>query len=418
MVPDSRNGRPLLARRELITLGASLVVHYIAVILLLSGVLAFLFNDAMHRYGPGTDFFAYRNAAYHWLHSNGIYAHGPGFGFRYHPLAAMTLFAPLAWLKPYTAYYVWLVLNELLLLLDLFLLRRLFTRNREFVVASVLLLLFTPLWLELFMGNSSFFVASLLLAAFYFYSRGAYRTFTALTIVSIIIKPIGLVFLPILLFRKQWRLALAIFVIPVITAVPYFVFNPQDWAQFAAINFGDAPAGWFVHAGNQGLFGLMADIGARLNGIPTRHLAGLSQLPAGSRMFLTALPLLLVILTTWQNYRFRDNWKVCIFLWSAAYLLGYKDVWEHSYAFLILALPFLYQSGLLNKKLIVICAVGIALPTAFFLYDIRLPAGPRDPEHHWYLATAVVHHSTKVIWLVILYTACLRRSYRAASSAD
>ncbi|MEW5993489.1 MAG: glycosyltransferase 87 family protein [Candidatus Zixiibacteriota bacterium] len=397
-------------------MAALYILHLILLWLLLDGTLAFLFNDAMHRIGPGTDFWAYYDAANQWRQGNGIYGHGPGYGFRYHPLTAIILFAPLTFFDDQVSYSIWVVINELMLLLDLVLLRKLFSSRRDYIIASVALLLFSPLLLELFMGNASFVVASMLLAAFYYYHHGVVGKFTLVATVSVLLKPVALVFLPLLLLRKQVKTALVLLIVPLVSAIPYFVIDPVGWRHFASANFGQLmDAGWHIHAGNQGLWCLATNLIARLSGVPPHVMTDPGQLSMVLQAAIHALPVLLGVLSLWMTWRLRDNWRALVFIWSVTYLLGYKDVWEHSYSFIILGLVFLYLSRTVDSRLILICTVGLALPTAFALYDVSLPPGYHDPESYWPLGIAALHHSTKVVWLLILYVACLWQSLSTRS---
>ena len=163
--------------------------------------------------------------------------------------------------------------------------------------------------------------------------------------------------------------------------------------------------GWVIHAGNQGLHGLVVTLGARLSGLWTGDLESYRQLPGTCRLLLQGMPVFLVIVSLAATWKLRRDPAAAIFLWSATYLLGYKDIWEHSYSFLPLGLVYLWISRGVGRKLFMVCAVALALPTAFVFYDLPLPPGPLDPEHYWTALTSVVHHATKPLWLLILYVA-------------
>ena len=374
-----------------------------------------LFNDSMHRLGPGTDFSAYFRAGRYALDGRDIYAVGPGYGFRYHPLFALTFLAALSRLGRDAAFGVWVALNEIALVADILVLGRLFTTRREILVGSLLLLFFSPILLEIYMGNSSLLTASLMLWGFVFYARGKMAPFAALWVVSILVKPTALVFVPILLFDRRWKLVLAVLAFTAVTAAPHFVLHPESFRLFIEKNLGDlAVPGALVHGGNQGLHCLLADLCTRGSGIPTNVLATFSQLPAGCRALLFLLPLLLIVVSAWQNHHRGNDLSAAVFLWSATYLLGYKEVWEHSYAFAFLAFAHLYLSGAVDRRLTAICAAGMALPTFFPLYDLPGLMPPVDPEHFWGFATSVLHHVTKVVWIAIPYGVLLWNTVRGA----
>jgi hypothetical protein len=391
-----------------------LAVHVVLLWLMLGRHLDFAFNASKHRLGPGTDFAAYWVAAKQWQAGEGMFGHGPGFGYRYHPLFILTIGQLLASLKMATAHHVWIAINEVLLFIGLLYLRRLLPDWRHFIAAAGLLAIWSPYYLEVYMGNSTFVVTMLSLMAFYHYRRGQRAAFLALLTAGILIKPPPLVFLPILLVRKQWTSIGIVLAAIIVTAAPYFVLHPDQWAIFRRINTEAVPlAGFAIHAGTQGLHGLVVTLCTRLSGVPTAELASYSQLPAGCQVLIRLWPLLFIVPSFLATWRLRNQPDAAVFLWTATYILGYKDVWEHSYTFLIAGLVYLWLSGRVNRVLFLICAIAVALPTAFALYDdTTLPPGPYDPEHSWPLAIAILHHATKPIWVLILWLACLLQAFR------
>jgi hypothetical protein len=241
--------------------------------------------------------------------------------------------------------------------------------------------------------------------------------FLVLYTVSILIKPLGLVFLPLLLARRHFVSVAIVLLGVVVTAVPYFALDPQGWEAFWRVNMEAVPAkGFVIHAGNQGLHALVVTLCTRLSGIPTASLASFDELPGLCRAVLGGLPILVVIVSGLATWKLRERAEALVFIWSATYVLGYKDVWEHSYPFVILGLVCLWVSGCVSRKVVLVCAAGLALPTAFVLYDAALPAGPFDPEHEWGLVTAAVHHASKPLWVIILYAACVVQALRGGAA--
>ncbi len=222
-------------------LAALLVVHLLLLYLALSRNLDFLFNDASHRIGPGSDFWALYNAGKHWRLGDDIYMQGPGFGFRYHPIFAMTILSYISWLGHQPAFWLWVVINEILFLVSLIIARRMVPDAKKFLICCALLVCFTPYYLEVYMGNASFITAALLLLAVYLFERRtplrAYITYLA----SILIKPLGLLFLPYLLLRQKTGTVVLTILIIVGLGLPYFVMHPGDWFDFVRVNFEGFP---------------------------------------------------------------------------------------------------------------------------------------------------------------------------------
>ena len=380
--------------------------------------LDFLFNDAAHRLGPGTDFAAYYNAGVFYAREGNIYGHGPGFGFRYHPLFAIGFLSHLAHFKGMTAFAIWIFINEIFLMAAVFHFWKLKPVRGFFIKGVGFLALFSPLYLELFMGNASLIVAAILFISFYYLHRGKTGVSIGIFTLSLIIKPLGLVFFPMLLFRRKIvPVALPVFIL-VGTAVPYFFSNTGDFDLFWKINSeGISQPGWVIHAGNMGFHGLLTDVCARLSGISTLELGSYSQLPGFCQAMLFALPLVLIAIAVFINSNFKDKLGICVFSWIAVYLLGYQDVWEHSYSFVLLGLAFLYIENSVPKKLLLVCSIVLALPTLFVLYDPDIiKNGTIDPEHDWNLSVSLLHHSVKPLAVLVLFGACLNEAVKKSRS--
>ncbi len=169
-----------------------------------------------------------------------------------------------------------------------------------------------------------------------------------------------------------------------------------------------------MHGGNQGFYALAVMISAFINGIPTRELSSLSQFPDFNRILIRLIPFIFIAVSAWASYRLRranNSLYVMVFLWSATYLLGYKDVWEHSYSFLILGLLMLYLSRVVSTRLLLIFSFALGLPTLFAFYDVPiLSAGISDPGWFWDFKTSLLHHATKPVLLLILYTIVIGRA--------
>ena len=411
-------------KRRLVAFGLVLLalVHVALVIGMQSRAFDAFFNDANHRLGPGTDFAAYYVAARAWLAGQGAYGHGPAFGFRYHPLFAMVIGETLARLPMRVAFLAWVVINEVLLLGTLLVLRRRSDDSRCATAVTLLMLFFSPYFLETYMGNASFVVAALLLLAFDAVDRGKPWPGMALFLVSLLIKPLGLVFVPVLLVRRLWLETAATLALWGLAALPYFLARPADLSTFITINVNAIPApGWVVHAGNQGLHGLLTDLAARLWDISPARLASFGELPAVARVLLSLLPLSLVALalrvTLLPGVRSRTG--LLMLLWSCVYLMGYKDVWEHSYDFVLPALAYAWirDGDVIPRQWLLVSSIGLALPTAFILYDVALPPGPRDPERYFSLVTSIVHHATKPAFLGLAFVAALAAAYKVTGAA-
>jgi hypothetical protein len=403
-------------RARLAWIGALVAAHELILWLMLARHLDRFFNDAAHRMGPASDFVSYYAAGWRAAHGHSPYGPGPGFGFRYHPLFAQFLGVTLSRLPVPVAYAMWVVIHEVLLVAFALVMHRQIGERRRFGALLLGLLLFSPLYLEIYMGNATFVASTLVLLAIVA-DRNGRRALAALVFVlSLVVKPIGLVFLPALLVRRRFADATIVGLAAVALAAPFFVQHPGAIRELIDANLGSRDAGWVVHAGNQGLHGGLASLFARLDGLDTTRIASLAELSFAARAALAALPVLLVVVALRATRRLADHPDAVVFLWCAVYLLGFHDVWEHSYSILTLGFGCLAASRLVPDRLLLSCAILLALPTGFVFYDVRSSAF-MDPEHSWGATIAVLHHLTKPAGVVILFAACAWKAERIGSAA-
>ena len=443
----------LLAAQGLCLLGV--LLHMLFLLSLKVGWLNGLFNDSMHRFGPGGDFFSIYAAGVKARHGESIYTVGGhvqqvpyAYAFRYAPLVAYTLGLALSFLPALNAYNLWLILCELALLRNIRLsVERAPDRATACLVAA-LWLCFSPYYLELYVGQFTFLTASLVFWAYLAWEqeerekrrRGEGEAEEAQPTIenpqsaigsafilhpssfilvgdfcfalAVWLKMMPLLYLPLALWRGRWKSALATLGVLAATSAVYFARHPGDWAVFTDIN-GEPTPTW--HAGNQGLMAfLYAAVGERAKPFADARLFALVVVGSG---------LLWLMYRLWTSRRPQNHapsaspspngfgeqtfasegrtlrvYAAC----SAAYLLLYKDVWEHHYVLLLppLALLALRREPLwlwLPPFLISAC------PTLFALYDVRGLGYNEDPQRYWQPAISLLHHGWKPLaplWLL------------------
>jgi hypothetical protein len=377
-----------------------------------------LFNDVVHRFGPGADFFALYQAGHSALHRQSIYSFIPGdtvipyaYPFRYLPVSAYSVGALLSLVPPATAYSLWLAVCELCLLYNT---RETYRRSgaglRGALLAS-LWLVFTPFFLELWVGQFTFLLGSLLFWSVLAIQDGRHHAAQGWWIISVLWKPASLLWIPLWLRERRHWAGLALCGLLVLGNLLYFLFFPQDWAVFREANVHPLPT-W--HAGNIGLSGLIY------------HFTGKGPLFQPVRLFLTAALIAPVLwITLWPRpgagARVKEGdpgrptptdagprlnpepapfWLLAA-LWTSLYFLVYKDVWEHH---LTMLLPFLVL-GLWHapSRLLLVLVVLLALPSPFFFYDVPRLGFNVDPQPYFSPAVSLLHHSWRVVPLLLLY---------------
>ena len=473
MAPD--RGRMTLSKFKnvvpqlLLTLG--ILAHLLFLLSLKFGWLNPLFNDSMHRFGPGGDFFSIYAAGVKARTGESVYTIGGhvaqvpyAYAFRYAPLVAFTLGLAVSFLPALSASGLWLIICELTLLRCLRLsVERAPTPAIACLVAA-LWLLFSPFYLELYVGQFTFVTAALVFQAYLAWQDAANAPprlrkrldlfGNGIYTLAVWLKMMPLLFLPLALWRGRWKSVVVALSVLLGTSWLYFARHPGDWAVFLDIN-GEPTPTW--HAGNQGLMAfLYAAVGERAPAFANARLLafcvvgsglawliyrlwriksvsfasaalpiepGISSLPelgAGGR---TPSPELetegrtpLLFPQSWGSGGEARQEQQGLWLYgacSAAYLLLYKDVWEHHYVLLLPPLVFLAlrrEPARLWMPPFILCA----LPTLFALYDVRSLGYNEDPQRYWQSGVSLLHHSWKPLAPLWLFGGLLWRDLALA----
>lgn len=169
------------------------------------------FNDTVHRFGPGADFFALYQAGHSALHGESIYRFTPGttvipyaYPFRYLPISAYTVGALLTLVPPAVAYALWLGVCEVVLLTNV---RVTYTRTGKGLrgaLLAALWLVFTPYFLELWVGQFTFLLGSMLFWSVLAYQKGRGKTAQGWWIASVLWKPASLLWVPVWLRERRF----------------------------------------------------------------------------------------------------------------------------------------------------------------------------------------------------------------------
>ncbi len=390
---------------------AAVAAHLVLVGLTLSGGLGHLYNDAVHRLGRGTDFAVYVDAGVRLWRGLPLYGDGPAFGFRYHPLLALPFGVPILASAPGVAYGLWCgFIEACFLALVVYVVRR--APPGRIVPLAWFCALYTPLHLEIFMGQLSFVSAMLVLAGFVALASRRASLFALAACAAVVAKPVALAVAPAVIGRRTWRRLAAWGAALAASAAAYFTARPGEFGRFLAVNLKpiDMP-GWMVHAGHHGLNGLLVTLATRAAGIPVADVSSLAQLPPAARVVLHAYPFSVLALAAVTAWRRRPTIELSALMWACAFFLAYKDIWEHSYAFLLVPLVVYFCRAETPGRLVIAGAAVIALPTAFILYDVPLPPGANDPEHLWTLGTSLAHHATKPAGVILVMVGVLREAW-------
>ncbi len=380
------------------------------------GILNPLFDDAMHRTGKAADFFAVYQAGTNVVEGVSMYSTTPTrqevpyyYPYRYHPFVALTMGLAVQVLPPFAAYGIWIILLEILLIINAFKTWSLFEDKYQAAVAVSLWLVFSPFYLELFMGQFSFVMATLMFWALCAWNDGKQKSGDVWWTLSLVVKSNTVLFAPVLLREGRWKPVVVGGAVAALIAIPYFAAIPGSYEQFAQNYSGGMSMSTLL--GNQGFLALIGIAILRTSGLWTDNIQILGQrVPQMDQMMETPLLLWTILVvggTLLITFRSQRVFKPELYLlWILAYFLFYKHVWEHQYVMLLPVFVLLYHrmvtTGLpLSKTVFWSSYAVIALPTLFFFFD-RSPV-LFDPELSWEAWKSFAFHIPKPLAVLILF---------------
>jgi hypothetical protein len=337
-----------------------------------------LYNDTIHRIGPGADFFALYNAAQALRRGGSLYRSSPEeltpyfYPFRYLPLVAQTLGLFVIQFSPIVAYRIWIVALEVVLgcLLIVFGRR---TRGwlRYFGICA--LLLSSPYFLEVHMGQFTFVAASLLAIGLLLQEKGGWMSWklrgavnTIAYTCAVLFKVFPIVAAVAFMRRKAYWFPLAVAIVSGLAfSVPYFATHPNEFRAFYDANF-VTPGG--LDSGNYGLTYLVYLVVRDLR--PTIALRNWDTALMVWRVSLLGLTALLVLFSR------GDRVVVGSVAMILAHFVSYMHVWEHHMSGIVIMGLMMLQAISSERSpsrplvcLIAACVIVLALPTPFALLD-------------------------------------------------
>ncbi len=276
--------------------------------------------------------------------------------YRYLPVAVL-VGIPFSLMKPWVAYWTWIVVYEILFFGCILMLGHRFGTMRKLHVAAALYLFFTPWYPEIYLGQFSFMQSFLILGSIVPIGGEACHG-GRYWVASVLWKINTIICLPSVIKWRLWTPIKWLVIILVVTSVPYFIWHPADFLKFFMINFrAPGPA----DSGNFGFLGLISKIFMGVNNG--------EDTPA--RLAVQYISIVVFILiglwATFRAQRYRFAQSVC--MWIAMYFLIYSDVWEHQYVMLLPLIAFLY----LRRPTLALWIIWflLAAPTTYkIFYDI------------------------------------------------
>ncbi len=387
----------------------AIAVHVVFVVSLVhpSHFLNPLFPEGVHNIGdgPGADFFAFYQAGRYVLEGRDIYMRPMedpdrvvpyAYFYRYLPFVAYAIGVPLNALGPWAAYWLWVVLIELVLLAALWGTWRMVIDRSLFAYLASMWLMYTPFYIEQYMGQLTFPMAVLVFFTALGYSRGRMRAFEWNWIASVLIKHLTILYVPILFKLRRYRTIAIAAALLIVTTIPYLAFRQTGVGSFAHDNFSLT---LYPYSGNLGVLALLMTLKMRFFPQASEIAAYIGPLKLSVTRGLVFLTMLAPVVTSlWVTFRKKPfDFLESLGLWTMVYFFVFREVWEYHYV-LLLPLFVLYYAKTRARVLWVIYALAAA-PTLFILYDV-----PGDnPEARWTAFQHVLNHSFKVVPLVWLF---------------
>jgi hypothetical protein len=409
-----------------------------------------LFYITTHSKGQGGPFFGVYQAGVNLMHGESIYGSDnysspthvvvPYYHFyRYLPFVSYLSGILSKVVKPWPAYWGWVLMNEILLAVCIVLTLRLRkTFGAVAVAVAAFWLLYSPMYVELYMGQFCLTMTFFIFLILYpFMRRPAHASDAPVPspsprahhrlartirvpawlssvpwIATVLIKSFTILYAPTFVRLGKKRLALTGVSAAVITSAPYFFIHRQDLRWFFHLNLQPLPPR--LIGGCFGFTGL-----ARNFFNSTMPFLGTNMIRMGSfdifprNIPLMALAAAIIFTTFYITVRQKKLDPVGnITLWTLTFFLVFKDIWEYHYVILIPLFIALYLET--RSKYLLVLFIVLAIPTPFVFYDI--PAS-EDPQLFWSTPLSLMHHSFKAVPTFLFYIWVVRREWRRMSPA-
>lgn len=267
----------------------------------------------------------------------------------YHPFFTLVVGGILQLFTPESARYLWFLAHALITSLLAFILYKRYAAHKNFSLAIFIYLGLFPHYLEIWNGQYHF----LLDTAIFFLLLAAVRKKEKFRdglvyACSLLVKPIGLLWIIPLLFKKRWKTMVVGISTFVCVTIPFLIYS----------------SGWYY----------ITNIISRVKG-PIGGPPGVFTLDALLRYWhlpivaVTVIKALTVMTLIYIQYKKKPSLFLSLFMWTSYYLLFYDLVFEYHYATLA---PF-FAIGLLTQKtfqskIVKILCLTYVLPTPFFLF--------------------------------------------------
>ncbi len=437
--------RPTIEKTRLLAgsmFAAALVIHILFIVTFLTDTSESLFPEAALGKGRAADFFGIYQGGVNLVNDHSIYCQDlpenlehrvvPYFYYyRYLPPVAVLSALVSRLLAPWPAYWLWVVLNELLLLITVLWILKWdkWSAHRRVFVAALWLGYF-PLYIEQYMGQFSLSMAILILMLWKHdvsvtddrqtgpeprngSSKRSWMSFTgkmarynpgiasAVWSASILLKtfPIMMV-VPYFRDRNYRRIIVSFFAVTLLSA-PYYFLHPDTFRDFARLNLSPFTT---VYKGDFGFQAFVKVLCRTVIPVPAeRPLGVIGSFNSPERIILVACTILILIMAVRVSFKLRnfpDRHSFDLMIWTSVFFLIFKTIWEYHYLMMLPAItaivlcrgtPVVYMMGIL-----------IGMPTLFGLLP-SLGIDPATSIDRWPAFVRIVYFGSKAIPVLFLF---------------
>lgn len=346
----------------------------------------------------GIDFFSIYEAGHRALENHSLYVDDPTSSrvtpyyvfFRYVPVFAYGFAIPANAIPPWPAYWGWVALNQLFLVVNAYVTWRIAGRGRWGLLAAAMWFVFTPFYLEQNMGQFSFVMATAVLWVGVGIVRRREIVAGPPWVVSLVIKSNSALLGPVFLHLGWWRSVAAGAALAALN-IPYFIFRHDDIEFFYKANVESLfESGGRYFAYNPDIQGILALI---------RNSVLAFDSTAEDLPFVVPLVVILAVVALALAATFLPRTSdplALLAIWVCAYFLVYEP-WEHHYVMMLPVLVLLTALRPAARPWALAVFVLLALPTPYWLLDHVWNRGPVPPSDAF-----VSHQEAWPAWGVIL----------------
>lgn len=198
----------------------------------------------------------------------------------------------------------------------------------------------------------------------------------------------------------------------VLLSAPYFLARPGDLREFVRLNF--TPFTPALHKGSFGFHNLLRDLLFRIDvpALTALHPVGPLQFNALGGLLLLAFAVIGLV-ALWTSLRLLDHpnrTALDLALWTTAFFLVFKSVWEYHYVMLLPAVAAIYLTT--GSRFVLALGLLFVLPTLYGVAPALAGIDKTAPIESWPAWLAALHLSVKSLPTLALFGLCVREAGR------